>query len=207
MKNEGQKAVSVRWVITEKDGLNAKRMKARLVARGFEEKEEIKSDSPTVSKEVLRTFITICSSMGWSANSIDIKAAFLQSEGIGREVYLIPPTEAKCDENILWKLEKCVYGLNDAARKWYLTVKTFLLKMNCIQLKTDPAAFYCYQNGKLSGIFLMHVDDFLWGGTEWFENTIVAKIRKQFRVREQNCNIFKYIGMNIEQCDNGIVIH
>ena len=207
VKNEGQKAVSVRWVITEKDGLNAKRMKARLVARGFEEKEEIKSDSPTVSKEVLRTFITICSSMGWSANSIDIKAAFLQSEGIGREVYLIPPTEAKCDENILWKLEKCVYGLNDAARKWYLTVKTFLLKMNCIQLKTDPAAFYCYQNGKLSGIFLMHVDDFLWGGTEWFENTIVAKIRKQFRVREQNCNIFKYIGMNIEQCDNGIVIH
>ena len=207
VKNEGQKAISVRWVITEKDDLDDKRMKARLVARGFEEKEEIKSDSPTVSKEVLRTFITICSSMKWSANSIDIKAAFLQSEGIGRDVYLVPPTEAKCDENVLWKLEKCVYGLNDAARKWYLTVKNLLLKMNCIQLKTDPAAFYCYYNGKLSGIFLMHVDDFLWGGTEWFENSIVAKIRKHFKVREQNCRIFKYIGMNIEQCDNGVIIH
>ena len=92
--------------------------------------------------------------MEWSANSIDIKAAFLQSEGIGRDVYLVPPTEAKCDENILWKLEKCVYGLNDAARKWYLTVKDLLLKMNCIQLKTDPAAFYCYHNGRLYGIFL-----------------------------------------------------
>ena len=207
VRNEGQKAISVRWVITEKDGLDDKRIKARLVARGFEEKEEIKSDSPTVSKEVLRTFITICSSMEWSANSIDIKAAFLQSEGIGRDVYLVPPTEAKCDENILWKLEKCVYGLNDAARKWYLTVKDLLLKMNCIQLKTDPAAFYCYHNGKLSGIFLMHVDDFLWGGTDWFENTIVARVRKHFKVREQNCRIFKYIGMNIEQCDSGVVIH
>ena len=27
---------------------------------------------------------------------------------------------------------------------------------NCIQLKTDPSAFYCYHNGKLSGIFLMY---------------------------------------------------
>ena len=207
VKNEGQKAISVRWVITEKDILEEKRMKARLVARGFEEKEEIKSDSPTVSKEVLRTFITICSSMKWSTNSIDIKAAFLQSEGIGRDVYLIPPVEAKCEKNVLWKLEKCVYGLNDAARKWYLTVKTFLLKMNCMQLKTDPAAFYCYHNGKLSGIFLMHVDDFLWGGTEWFENSIVAKLRNHFKMREQNCNVFKYIGMNIEQCDNGVIVH
>ena len=168
VKNEGQKAISVRWVLTEKDvsGSEEKRMKARLVARGFEEKEDIKSDSPTVSKEVMRAFITICSSMRWREHSIDAKSAFLQSEGIGRDVYLIPPTEAKCDKTVLWKLEKCVYGLNDAARKWYLTVKTFLLKMNCIQLKTDPAAFYCYHNGKLSGIFLMHVDDFLWGGTE-----------------------------------------
>ena len=207
VKNVGQKAISVRWVVTEKDDLEEKRIKARLVAKGFQEKEEIKSDSPTVSKEVLRTFITICSSMKWSANSIDIKAAFLQSESIGRDVFLIPPAEAKCDKDVLWKLEKCVYGLNDAARNWYLTVKTFLLKMNCIQLKTDPAAFYCYHNGKLSGIFLMHVDDFLWGGTEWFENSIVGKIRNHFKVREQNCDVFKYIGMNIEQCDTGVAVH
>ena len=207
VKNEGQKAISVRWVITEKDGLEEKMIKARLVARGFEEKQEIKSDSPTVCKEVLRAFITICSSMGWSENSIDVKAAFLQSEGIGRDIYLIPPEEANCDKTMLWKLEKCVYGLNDAARKWYLTVKTFLLKMNCIQLKTDPAAFYYYHNGKLSGIFLMHVDDFLWGGTEWFENTIVAKIRNHFQIREQNCNVFKYIGMSIEQYENGVIVH
>ena len=102
---------------------------------------------------------------------------------------------------------KCVYGLNDAARKWYLTVKTFLLKMNCIQIKTDPAAFYYYHNGILSGIFLMHVDDFLWGGTEWFENCIVAKVRNHFKVVEQNGNVFKYIGMNIEQQKNGVIVH
>ena len=207
VKNEGQKAISVRWVITEKDSPEGKKVKARLVARGFEEKEDIKSDSPTVSKEVLRTFVALCSSLNWRVNSIDIKAAFLQSEGIEREVYLIPPAEANCDRTILWKLERCVYGLNDAARKWYLTVRAFLLKMNCVQLITDPAAFYWYHNGKLSGIFLMHVDDFLWGGNARFETNIVSKLRNHFKVRDQNCNIFKYIGMNIQQGDSEIIIH
>ena len=136
VKNEGQKAISARWVVTEKDvpGSEEKRVKARLVARGFEEKEDIKSDSPTVSKEVMRAFITICSAMEWKEQSIDAKSAFLQSDGIGRDIYLIPPTEAKSYKTVLWKLDKCVYGLNDAARKWYLTVKTFLLKINCIQI-------------------------------------------------------------------------
>ena len=104
VKNEGQKAISARWVLTEKDvpGSEEKRVKARLVARGFEEKEDIKSDSPTVSKEVMRAFITICFAKGWKEHSIVAKSAFLQSEGIGREVYLIPSKEAKSDKTVLW---------------------------------------------------------------------------------------------------------
>ncbi|KAK4298329.1 hypothetical protein Pmani_029324 [Petrolisthes manimaculis] len=152
-----------------------KNIKARLVARGFEDKEEVQSDSPTVSKEMLRSFVAILASKKWGVNSIDIKAAFLQSERFERDVYLIPPTEADCDSNVLWKLLKCVYGLNDAARKWYLTVKTFMLKMGCTKVKTDPAAFYWYDDGELCGMFLMHVDDFLWGGTKRFENVVIAK--------------------------------
>ena len=203
VKDEGQKSISVRWVFTEKDEI----IKARLVARGFEEKEYIKSDSPTVTKEVLRIFFTICSSKGWKEKSMDVTAAFLQSSGMEREVFLKPPKEANCEKHVLWKLKKCVYGLNDAARKWYFTVKTLLLNMNCIQLKTDPAAFYYYSNNELVGIFLMHVDDFIWGGTTWFENSIVGKVRDKFKIKEQNCNVFRYIGMSIEQCKDGVNIH
>ena len=54
-------------------------IKARLVARGFEEKENFKFDSPTVTKEVLRIFFTICSSKGWKEKSMDVTAAFLHS--------------------------------------------------------------------------------------------------------------------------------
>ena len=198
--NTGQTALSTRWVVTEKEtNEGKKKMKARLVARGFEEKEKGQSDSPTVSKEVLRSFMAILSSKSWAVNSIDIKAAFLQSEHLEREVYLVPPDEAGCDNSVLWRLEKCVYGLNDAARNWYLTVKTFLLKTGCIQVKTDPAAFYWHYEGELCGMFLMHVDDFLWGGTERFENTVIDQIRKHFQIREQNYMVFRYIGINIVQ--------
>ena len=53
----------------------------------------------------------------------------------------------------------------------------------------------------------MHVDDFLWAGTKWFENTIVGTIRNHFKIKKQHCNVFKYIGMNIEQGEDGVVVH
>ena len=140
---DGKKALSMRWVMTEKENSSGeKSIKARLVVRGFEDKDEMKTDSPTASREVLRTFISILSSKKWSINSIDIKAAFLQSEEFDREVYVQPPAEAGCPIDKIWRLKRCAYGLNDAARNWYFTMKNFLLKLGCVQIKTDPSAFY-----------------------------------------------------------------
>ena len=52
----GQPFLSVHWVCTEKSVDGHKRIKARLVASGFEEisSEKVRVDSPTGSKEVLR---------------------------------------------------------------------------------------------------------------------------------------------------------
>ena len=135
-------------------------MKSRLLASGFEESHQIRTDSPAGGKEILRIFLSIMASKNWKCNSIDIKAAFLQGDNFERDVFLRPPKEAVCSEKVLWKLNKCVYGLNDAASVWYFTVRTFLLKLGCIQLKADPAGFYWYHEGELSGVFLMHVDDY-----------------------------------------------
>eukprot|EP00112_Aurelia_sp_Birch-Aquarium-sp1_P024404 Seg770.4 transcript_id=Seg770.4/GoldUCD/mRNA.D3Y31 product="Retrovirus-related Pol polyprotein from transposon RE2" protein_id=Seg770.4/GoldUCD/D3Y31 len=113
-----------------KDG--QKIIKARLVARGFEENSEARADSPTANKESLRIFLAMTSTKGWEAKTIDIKAAFLQGEKIQREVLLKPPTEARAGEKI-WRLKKCVYGLNDAARHWFFSVRKELLSHGCFQ--------------------------------------------------------------------------
>ena len=64
--DDGQKRITVRWVISEKsiDGNNS--TKARLVARGFEEGEDssIRRDSPTCMKETLRLTLVTAASKG-----------------------------------------------------------------------------------------------------------------------------------------------
>ena len=39
-----------------------------------------------------------------------------------------PPAERK-KENVIWKLQKSVYGMNDAGRKWFLKVEDTLTKL------------------------------------------------------------------------------
>ena len=118
IKDQGQKVISTRWVITEKICEGQKGAKARLVARGFEDGDQVPSDSPTAAKSTLRTVLAITANEGWIIETIDIKAAFLQSRTINRIVYILPPPEARQD-GILWKLKKTVYGLDDTSREWY----------------------------------------------------------------------------------------
>ena len=80
----GQKCVSTRWVFTEKFIDGKKAVKARLVARGFEEETNFQVDSPTCSKEALRLASTLMMTKGWKCNSIDVRAAFLQGKQLER---------------------------------------------------------------------------------------------------------------------------
>ena len=41
------------------------KVRARLTARGFEEKEKVASDSPTIDKCNVRIVLAICQSKGW----------------------------------------------------------------------------------------------------------------------------------------------
>jgi len=115
VENTGQNAISVRWVVTEKIKDGATVVKARLVARGYEENtENLRTDSPTCSKEAVRLAISVASSKAWECHTIDVKSAYLQGNPIEREIFLKPPPEV--DQGTLWKLQKTVYGLSDAAR-------------------------------------------------------------------------------------------
>ena len=76
-----QKYISTRWVLTDKIIGGERKVKARLVARGFEEKnEELMKDSPTCAKETLCLIFAIMATRKWRIHSTDIKAAFLQGQ-------------------------------------------------------------------------------------------------------------------------------
>ena len=100
VENEGQRVVSVRWVITKKNKDQKLTYKARLVAGGFEEldRDNIRTDSPTCCKENFRLVFTITVSHKWKIKSLDIKSAFLQGQPINREIFLKPPKEDGTDK-------------------------------------------------------------------------------------------------------------
>ena len=106
----GQDALTTRWVCTSKTVGSKNVLKARLVARGFEEQNltDIERDSPTCSRESLRLVLATVAIKSWKIRSVDIKTAFLQGERLDRHVYLKPPVEAN-SKGKLWKLNKCVY--------------------------------------------------------------------------------------------------
>ena len=93
-KDTGQSHVSSRWVVTTK-GENNEQFKARLVARGFEEICNIKKDSPTVTKVVIRLLFSLAASYNWTVDSLDVTSAFLQAKGTMRDVFVKPPRDIR----------------------------------------------------------------------------------------------------------------
>ena len=201
----GQQSLSSRWVITEKYKDGNLTCKARLVARGFEDEDNVQTDSPMAGKETIKIFLALVSSMSWECKTIDIKAAFLQGKPIEREVYLRPPIEAGSEG--VWKLKKCVYGLCDASRNWYFSVRDELLLNGCYQSSKDLALFYWYNEKSLAGLFIMHVDDFLWAGTSAFKELVIDRICTKFRVGNQMEGNFRYIGVEISQTEDVILLN
>ena len=116
-----------------------------MVAKGFQEKEKVQSDSPTVHKDSMKLFFAMAAIIGVETiSSLDITAAFLQAETLKRNVFVDPPKDVK-EEGILWKLKKPLYGLNDAGRRFWIRVKKILMENNFQTVQGDDS-FYMKKN-------------------------------------------------------------
>ena len=80
------------------------------------------------SRQAFRMVFVLASIMLWELHSLDITSVFLQGNNIEREVFVWPPSEIM-EEGKIWKLQRCIYGLNDAPREWYNRVEQELLKL------------------------------------------------------------------------------
>jgi hypothetical protein len=198
----GQFRISTTWVIWDKGD----EMRARLVARGYEDMQEYPKDSPTIGKSAVRVVLAITASKGWTIRTTDIRSAFLQGKQIERDVYLTPPKEAEVKKGVIWKLKHSLYGLNDAARQFYLSVAEQLLRTGCVQSTLDPALFFKFDKGQLIGIVACHVDDFLHAGTTLFEDSVMKSLRERFLAGKVEGVSFRYVGFNIRQDLKSIIM-
>src|SRR5215469_4233866 len=102
-----QKTLFIRWVISQKMKEGKQVWKARLVVRLLEEEgENLFTDAPTCSGEVLRFCLIVMEWMRWECKTIDIRTAYLQGDQMKRRVWVRLPKEARFGG--LWELQKTV---------------------------------------------------------------------------------------------------
>ena len=124
-------------------------LKCRVVGRGFQEEydEALRRDSPTCSNLLVQVICSLAASRFMKLTAADVRGAFLQGLKIDRELYFEPPKnlgKAKIpgvEAGSLLKLKKSIYGVNDAARQWYHSIKGILQRLGWESLTFELAGF------------------------------------------------------------------
>ena len=80
-----------------------------------------------------------------------------------------------------------------------MTVKAQLNKLGAVASKLDEAIYTWHFEGKLHGIIATHVDDFCFAGSKVFQASVIDKIYKIFKVKSEEVNEFRYLGLDVKK--------
>ena len=208
VEDEGQKCIPTKWVVTEQfSSGKSEPYKARMCIRGDLEggKENIRSDSPTATKEAVKLVLTIAANEKFSIKCGDIKSAYLQGELLERKIYVRPPKEARA-EGKLWLLLQGAYGIVDGGRLFYLKLSKKLIELGMHRMHSEGAIFSYVKNGKLHGVIATHSDDLIIAGDEVFEIDIEKKLKEIFKFSKIEENSFKYCGCYVSRKSDGSIV-
>ena len=155
------------------------RYKARWVLRGFTQRPGVDFDetfSPVVKPATVRTVLSLALSRHWPIHQLDVKNAFLHGI-LSETVYCAQPDgfEDSAHPDFVCRLNRSLYGLNQAPRAWYSRFATYLLSLGFIEAKSDTLLFV-YHRGPDTIYLLLYVDDIVLTASSpaLFQRTIQA---------------------------------
>jgi hypothetical protein len=208
----GKRVIGTKWIFRNKKderGIVIKN-KARLVAQGYTQEEGIDYDevfAPVARMEAIRIFLAFASFKGFKVFQMDVKSAFLYGK-IEEEVYVCQPPGFEDPEypDMVYKLDKALYGLHQAPRAWYDTLSVYLLKNKFKRGAIDKTLFI-KSEGKDILLVQIYVDDIIFGSTDdklckEFEQLM----HKKFKMSSMGELTF-FLGLQVKQKSTGIFIH
>ena len=160
----GMNTVDTRWVLKIKTDANLvpTKYKARLVARGFTQREGLDYTeifAPVAPIQAIRGVLAIAAVRDWEVDSIDVKQAYLNSS-LRHDVYLKPPVGTKVPPGKVLKLIKGLYGLKQSGREWNIELDTHLRSIGFHCMPSAPC-LYSRGAGDQLTVITAYVDDML----------------------------------------------
>lgn len=192
--------VETKWVFKRKKNESGKIVsyKARLVARGFQQKG-VASDiySPVAKLPSVRVFLALCSHLRIPIFQLDVCSAFLNGN-IKGEVYISLPKGFIEEPGTICKLKKSLYGLKCSPKDWNEKFNEFMLSLNFIRSEYEYC-IYVKTTETYKLYILLYVDDVLLAGTD---NQEVCNLKhllsKAFKIKDLG-QIKHFLGMVISQ--------
>lgn len=192
--------ITCKWVFKRKrDG----KFKARLVARGFLQKEGLdynETFSPVISLSSLRLVLVLILQENLSSYVMDVKSAFLNGE-LEETIFMQQPPGYDDSSGKVCKLNKSIYGLKQAPRQWFQKFNKFMLKIKFKQLETDPCVYIRNENNS-KVIICLYVDDLLIAGSSSTEVQTVSRILQEEFQMSKSETLKEFLGIHIEKTEN-----
>lgn len=201
---QGKKAISCKWVFHTKRHQNGEveRFKARLVARGCEQRYGIDFDevyAPVARMEIIRTLFALSVEEGFHVHQMDVVTAYVQGD-LSSEIYMKQPFMYKVPEveNKVCKLLRPLYGLKQSGREWHQKLRTCLNSIGLQHSETEPCVFV----GKIHDetvIVVVYVDDLLIASRNLKAlKTVKSKMSEKFKMKDLG-QVTEILGMRIER--------
>lgn len=195
----GKKALTARWVFKTKMFANGEidKHKARLVARGFEQRpgvDFLDTYAPVARYDTIRLLFALIVHLRYTTIQFDVATAFLNGELL-EEIFLQPPEGVECPPGKVLRLHKSIYGLKQSPKCWHSKFESVLEKFGLRSTYADPCLFSGRFREKQI-LMIIYVDDGIAAAEDDVLVQLINSIGKQLKIRIVDTNYF--IGFEIE---------
>lgn len=207
---QGRTPIKCKWVFTIKERPNCTtpRYKAKLVAKGFAQKDIDYGDTfaPVMKMDSIRIILSLTTWYNLNMLYFYVKTAFLYGE-LNEELYLMQSEGFNDGTDRVCRLKKGHYGLKQASRSWNEKLNKFLEDFGLKRINPDQCVYFMDADGVLI-IFGIYIDDgLLCSNSEDATKKILNHLKNYFDISVEEANYF--VGLQIERdvVNNTLKIH
>ncbi|XP_019256291.1 PREDICTED: uncharacterized protein LOC109234678 [Nicotiana attenuata] len=153
----------------------------------------------------IRALIATAAKKNWELFQLDVNNAFVHGD-LHEEVYMkLPQGLAVSSPDLVCKLNKSLYGLNQASRQWYAKLADALYSRGYTHSMHDYSLFY--KRSSDSVVFVgVYVDDVFLTGNDLTEiHLLKTFLHDRFKIKDLG-ELYYFLGLKVLYRKGGILI-